>query len=161
MQHSERVDSDRRRPLAAALMVVLTFAIAFLLAGRAMAQLDTAVISGTVRDPSGALIPGATIQIHNQDTGLVRTTTTNGSGTYQMGEIPPGVYTIEAQAQGFSASRQEKATLALSQALVFNFALKVGTATSTVEVATSAVNLDTASASLGITIPAEIVTELR
>jgi outer membrane receptor protein involved in Fe transport len=141
-------------------MVVLTFAIAFLLAGRAMAQLDTAVISGTVRDPSGALIPGATIQIHNQDTGLVRTTTTNGSGTYQMGEIPPGVYTIEAQAQGFSASRQENATLALSQALVFNFALKVGTATSTVEVATSAVNLDTASASLGITIPAEIVTEL-
>jgi outer membrane receptor protein involved in Fe transport len=132
----------------------------FLFAGSALAQLDTAVIGGTVRDSSGAVIPGATIQIHNRDTGLVRTTTTNGSGTYQMGEIPPGVYTIEAQAKGFSTSSQENATLALSQSLVFNFTLKVGSTTSTVEVATGGVSLDTASASLGITISADTVTEL-
>jgi len=160
MQLSERMNFDRRRPLSVVLRAVLTFAMAFTIVGGAMAQLDTAVISGTVRDPSGAVIPGAMISIHNQETGLVRTTTSNGSGTYQMGEIPPGVYSIEAQAQGFSISRQENATLALSQALVFNFVLKVGAATSTVEVATSAVNLDTASASLGVTIPADTVSEL-
>ena len=128
--------------------------------GQALAQLDTATISGTVRDPSGAVVPGATISTKNRDTGLVRTTTTNGSGTYQMGEIPPGVYTIEAQASGFSTSQQKDVTLALSQALIFNFSLNVGATTTMVTVSTSDVNLNTASATLGLTIPAETVTEL-
>jgi outer membrane receptor protein involved in Fe transport len=142
------------------LAAILSFAMFFLFAGRAMAQLDTAAIGGTVRDPSGAVVSGATIQIHNQETGLVRTTTTNDSGTYQMGQIPPGVYTIEATAQGFSSSRQENATLFLGKSQVFNFALQVGSTTSTVEVATSDVNLETASATLGVTISSQTVTEL-
>ena len=163
MQYSYecRKRSDRRTSTSPGIAaVLLTFALVFLFAGQAVAQLDTAVISGTVRDQSGALIPGATVQVHNQDTGLLRTTITGGSGTYQMGQIPPGVYTIEAQAQGFSTSIQQNATLALSQALVFNFTLQVGSAASTVEVSASAVSLDTASATLGLTISSQTVTEL-
>ena len=163
MQYSDecRKHSDRRTSASAGIAaVLLTFALVFLFAGQAAAQLDTALISGTVRDQSGALIPGATVQVHNQDTGLLRTTITGGSGTYQMGQIPPGVYTIEAQAQGFSSSIQQNATLALSQALVFNFTLQVGSAASTVEVSASAVSLDTASATLGLTISSQTVTEL-
>jgi hypothetical protein len=62
--------------------------------------------------------------------------------------------------QGFSTSSQENVTLSLSQALVFNFALSVGGTTSIVQVAASDVNLDTASASLGVAIPAQTVSEL-
>src|SRR4051812_19407565 len=76
-----------------------------------------------------------------------------------MGQIPPGDYSIEAQAQGFALSRQN-ATLSLGKSFVFNFALAVGTTTSTVEVSTGGVNLDTASATLGVTISSETVTEL-
>jgi outer membrane receptor protein involved in Fe transport len=151
---------DRRTSASILLRAILTFAMIVFFAGHAMAQLDTAAISGTVRDPSGAEIPGATIEIDNQETGLVRTTTTNATGTYQLGEIPPGIYTIKATAQGFSSSLQGNTTLALSQSLTFNFSLKVGTATSTVQVSTSDVNLDTASATLGLTIPAQVVSEL-
>src|ERR1700722_7728027 len=111
------------RALAA---MVLIFALIFLFADRAMAQLDSAVINGTVRDQSGAVIPRAAIGVSNVNTGLIRTTTTNGSGTYVMGQIPPGVYTIAVHAQGFSTSSEENVTLSLSQALVFNFTVKVG-----------------------------------
>jgi outer membrane receptor protein involved in Fe transport len=145
------------RPLAA---MILIFAMVFPFAGPAKAQLDTAVINGTVRDQSGAVIPNAAINVRNLNTGLVRTTTTNASGTYDMGEIPPGVYTIEAHAQGFSTSTQENVTLSLSQVLVFNFALKVGGTTDVVQVAASDVNLDTASSNLEITLPAQTVSEL-
>lgn len=150
----------RGSTISSVAVCVAALVAVFLMVGHAVAQLDTAVISGTVRDPSGAVIPGATITINNRDTGLVRTTATNGSGTYQMGEIPPGIYTIEAQATGFSSSQQKDVTLALSQALVFNFSLSVGATTSTVQVSASAVNLDTGSATLGLTIPSETVTEL-
>jgi hypothetical protein len=155
-----KAGSYRRTSASPALAAILIFAMVFLFAGHAVAQLDTAVINGTVRDASGAVIPGATINVRNRDTGLIRTTTTNGSGTYVMGEIPPGVYTIEAHAQGFSTASQENVTLNLSQALVFNFTLNVGGTTSNVQVAATDVNLDTASSNLGITIPAQTITGL-
>jgi len=129
-------------------------------AGEAWAQVDTAVVSGSVRDQTGAVIPGATVDIHNLETGLVRSTTTNGTGSYRVGEIPPGLYTIQATAKGFSSARQERVTLSVSQALVFNFALTVGSSVSTVEVAAGAINLETASATVSTTIPSEIVSEL-
>ena len=155
-----KTGSDRRTSASAALAAILIFAMVFLFAGNGVAQLDTAVINGTVRDQSGAMIPGATIDVKNRDTGLLRTTITNDSGIYVMGQIPPGVYTITAHAEGFSTSSQENVTLALSKALVFNFTLSVGGTTSVVQVAASDVNLDTGSASLGITLPSQSVSEL-
>jgi outer membrane receptor protein involved in Fe transport len=145
------------RALAAMALIV---AMISLFGESATAQLDSTVINGTVRDPSGAAIPDAAIDVRNQNTGLIRTTATNASGTYVMGQIPPGVYTIAAHAKGFSTSSDENVTLSLSQALVFNFTLKIGGTTTVVRVAASDVNLDTASASLGITIPTETVSEL-
>ena len=60
-----------------------------------LAQYDSAQINGTVRDQSGALIPNATIQIQNRDTGLVRQTVTNSAGIYVLSQIP-WLYTITA-----------------------------------------------------------------
>ena len=102
-------------------VVVLIFAMVILFRSAPWLNSDTAVINGFVGDQSGAVVPGATIGLLN--TGLVRTTTTNGSSTYDMGEIPPGVYTIGGARRRDSQRKkpERNVTLSLSQALVFNF----------------------------------------
>jgi len=65
------------------------------------AQSDTASISGFVRDPSRATVPGATVVIRNEATGLERRTTTNESGYYTVSSLPPGFYTVSAESPGF------------------------------------------------------------
>src|SRR6202166_4291527 len=79
------------------------------------AQYDSAQISGSVHDQSGALITNAKVQIQNRDTGLVRQTVTNSTGTYILSHIPPGVYTITASSGGFSSVSQAGVELVVSQ----------------------------------------------
>lgn len=125
-----------------------------------MGQYDSAQINGTVRDQSGALIPNAKIQVENRDTGLVRQTATNSTGTYVLSQIPPGVYTITATAQGFAPASFTEVHLVLSQSGTFDFNLKPGSPTQTVSVSAASVTLDTTSSSVGETLESESVNEL-
>ena len=143
--------------IARALLLVLLIITGI---GSSNAQLASATINGTVRDQSGAVIPDATIDVRNQDTGLVRTTTTNASGTYGLSQIPPGIYTIEASLKGFSSSRRENVTLSVSQSSAFDFTLTLGSTVSTVEVQASAVSLETATTTIGNTLSTETVNTL-
>jgi hypothetical protein len=63
----------------------------------------TGSIQGTVTDPSGAVIPGAAVEIINRGTGQTKTLTTNGSGAYSTGALNPGDYTVKVSAKGFDA----------------------------------------------------------
>lgn len=63
----------------------------------------TGALSGTVTDPSGAVIPNATVTIENTSNGAKRTVTTNGEGHYTASNLPPGTYTVSAAASGFEA----------------------------------------------------------
>ncbi len=65
-------------------------------------NIATAQLSGTVHDPTGAVIPGATITISDTSKGFSRTTTSDGQGNYQLLLLPPGTYTITATATGFA-----------------------------------------------------------
>src|SRR5579863_3504937 len=67
----------------------------------AWAQLDTASILGTVVDPSGAVIPGATVVVTNQGTSASVTLTTDGNGNYIAPVLPLGTYSVTASAKGF------------------------------------------------------------
>lgn len=125
-----------------------------------MAQYDSAQINGTVRDQSGALIPNAKVQIDNRDTGLVRQTVTNNTGTYVLSQIPPGFYTITATASGFAPTAFTEVHLVLSESATFDFNLKPGSATQTVSVSAASVTLDTTSSSVGETLESESVNEL-
>ena len=92
---------DRRdaRPLTnwGRFVCTLIFSLMGLVASTPLlAQYDSAQISGSVHDQSGALITNATVHIQNRDTGLVRETTTNSDGIYILSHIPPGVYSISA-----------------------------------------------------------------
>src|SRR5579863_723204 len=77
--------------------LVLTFASAM-----TFAQIDTGSIVGTVRDPSGAAIPKATVTLTNKATSQTSATVTNGVGEYQFTSLHPGDYSVKAVASGFS-----------------------------------------------------------
>jgi hypothetical protein len=125
-----------------------------------MAQYDSAQVSGSVHDQSGALIANATVQIQNRDTGLVRETVTNSTGIYVLSHIPPGTYAITASSAGFSSASRTGVELVVSQNGTFDFSLKPGSSTETVAVSAEVVTLDTSSSSVGANLDTQAVTEL-
>src|SRR5687768_17523753 len=68
-------------------LLVLSFGVS--------AQVSTPRLTGSVQDPSGALVAGATVTLRHEATGVVRTTTTTDAGTYTFDAIPTGSYTVE------------------------------------------------------------------
>jgi hypothetical protein len=88
------------------------------------AQVDTGTIAGVVKDPSGAVVPGASVVIRNVGTGATHKVSTNSTGEYVSGPLPPGDYTIGAQTSGFRET-VAKLTLTLNQRAVPDLALEV------------------------------------
>src|SRR4249920_1634034 len=77
--------------------------IAAVMAPSLMAQsLVSGDLTGTVTDPSGAVVPNAQVTAKNAATGATRTTTSNASGAYRFALLPPGTYSVAATAEGFS-----------------------------------------------------------
>ena len=79
------------------------------LAGTAAAQ-SAGSITGTVKDSSGAVLPGATVTLTNPATGLVQTATSDTRGVFVALSLPPGTYTVAVEMQGFK--RVEKGNIA-------------------------------------------------
>ena len=144
-----------RRPFT-----LLTICLISLLAGTASAQLSTASINGAVRDPSGAVVPNATVVLRSVDTSVDRTSTSNGSGEYAFLNITPGSYTIEASAAGFGLKRVAPFILTVGQTATFDFALAVGTESQVVTVEAAGAQLDVTSANLGTVISTKQTNEL-
>ncbi len=108
------------------------FAI-LLLSLPAAAQFNAA-IQGTVTDPTGAIIPGATVTVTNQATGVSKTVQSSGNGFYRVSELPPGSYKVHAEMSGFASSDTENVQVAAEQPRGFNIQLKTGAVTQTVQV---------------------------
>lgn len=98
------------------------------------AQLPTGTILGTVKDASGGAVAGATVTILGKDTGLSRTRTTNEDGTYRVPGLPVGQYDVKFEKPGFEILTQQGLTLEVTQELVLNADLKVGTSSQMVTV---------------------------
>ena len=111
------------------------------------AQSDLGRISGFIKDPSGATIPNAKVTVQNKS-GLQRSTVTNESGYYTVTNVPPGLYTVIAEAPGFQKYQSADNKLDPSSNLVVDATLSVGATTQTVEVSASAVQLQTESATV-------------
>jgi hypothetical protein len=100
------------------LAVPAAFTLCLLLATSSFAQ--TSGISGTVADPTSALIPGVAVTATNTATGVVSTSLTNDSGTYNFVTLPPGPYKITATLQGFQTATVENITLGSAETQRFN-----------------------------------------
>ena len=125
--------------------------------GVAFAQNVTSSISGTVADPTGAVIPNAKIDVRENATGRQFTATTDSRGAYTITNVQPGSYTISANAAGFEAETQSNVTVDPNIGRQVNFALKTGSATTTVTVQADVNALQTESAAVGQLVTSEQV----
>ena len=112
------------------------------------AQNATTSLRGTIKDPSGAVVPGATITLENKAAGQKLTATSKGSGEYQLQQIPPAKYLITVTANGFG-SQSKSAELLVNQPATVDFALTVSESNVVVDVTAAAQTLNTNDASLG------------
>jgi outer membrane receptor protein involved in Fe transport len=89
-------------------------------------------IGGTVTDPSGALVPGATVSALNVGTNSKSTITTDTSGGYRLSHLQPGTYTLEVSAQGFSIYKQENVIVEVGRTTTIDATLGLATSTTTI-----------------------------
>lgn len=133
-----------RRKIAVA---ALLFSLA-LLAGTSFAQIATTSLRGVVKDPSGAVVPGAKITITNGANGQALSTVSNAAGEYTFPEIVPARYTIDATAQGFG-NQKKVAELLVSQPATIDFSMSLQSVSQVVNVSAEAQTLNTTDASIG------------
>jgi len=122
-----------------------------------LGQTVTGSITGEVTDPSGAVIPGATVTAHNLDTGVDTTSKTNSVGLYRIEFLPIGNYQLSAEASGFNTVSPPPFVLEVLQTPTFNLKLGVGGSSTTVSVSAAAPILDTNSPTLDSTFTANTI----
>lgn len=132
-------------------------AMMLLLVAIAIGQGGTGQISGTVTDPNGAVVPGATVTVTNKGTNLVRGATTNSEGSYSIALLPPGTYSVEVKANGFG-NLTSTAIVTLTQTTVVDSQLSVEQNLSIVNVDAPTIQLETSQN--GRTVTGETITQL-
>jgi hypothetical protein len=143
----------KKSPLGAMLFCIL-FTCCF-----AFGQTATTSLRGTVKDPSGALVPNATVTITDKSVDKTLTAVTNGEGTYQFPQIPPAHYLITATAQGLG-SQSKTAELLVDQPATVDFKLSMQANAVTIDVSSSAQTLNTTDATLGDSVGNETIQAL-
>ena len=141
-------------------LLVMLLGISSLLCPAAMAQQATANVNGVVKDPSGAAIANAQVDLTNVNTGVVRKTTTTANGIYAFPSVVPGSYSMQATASGFNTVSQSAVTLQVGQTATFDFQLTVGTTTSTVTVNAAAPALEFSTSELGTVVTPKHMNDL-
>jgi len=121
---------------------------------------ETASIFGTVTDPTGAAVPGARITITNTDNGLVRSTTTNATGSYAARELAIGHYSVQVEASGFKTYDRTGITLNVNETVRADAALQVGITQESVTVEANALQVQADTNEVSQTVTAAQVADL-
>src|SRR2546421_175248 len=104
---------------------------------------QNAQVTGSVRDGSGAVIPGASATARNADTGLTRVAVTDEQGGYRLQSLPPGRYVVTAELPGFNTETRPDIVLIIDQTALINFVLKPAGVAETVTVTGESPIVDT------------------
>ena len=150
----------RLLPSSSVLGILLFTFIAACLGSIANAQATNAQMSGKVVDPTGAVVPNATIDVKNTGTGLDRTVSSSASGEYVLPSLPVGTYSLKAVVAGFKTYAQSGIVLEDGQNARVDVLLQVGSSTEIVEVSAAGVQVDTSSASIRTEVDATQIAEL-
>ncbi len=126
----------------------------------AVAQVDTGAVLGTVRDTSGAVVPGATVTLTSEDTGVAQTTTSGSSGEYTFSPVKIGHYSVTGELKGFQRVQHTKVTVQVQQRVLVDLVLTPGQTTQTVLVTGEPPPLQTQDASVGQVIAQRQVNDL-
>ncbi len=127
---------------------------------RAIAQVDTGAISGTVRDKSGAVLPGAQVTLTNQGTNLAASTKSDANGFYTFTPVQIGTYTVSTEYQGFEKVVHPNIVVNVQQHVVVDFTLAPGKAVESVQVIAQPSGLQTESASVGEVVGSKQINDL-
>src|SRR2546427_5632637 len=124
------------------------------------AQLPTGTILGTVKDPSGGVVPGGIVTITNTDTSLTRTGTTGADGSYRFPALPVGHYRVQVTKEGFGALTRTGITLEVAQEAAIDVTLQVGSTAQSVEVTGEAPLVQTTTSTIGGLVNEQQVSDL-
>lgn len=127
---------------------------------QAQLAVTTATLSGTVTDPSGAVIPQGTVKLSSPTNGVNRSLVTDANGHYSFSQLPPSTYNLDIQARGFKEYKQNGIVLDAAQSASQNVALTIGSDTQEVVVTSQASLLNTENANISADIDAKQVVEL-
>jgi hypothetical protein len=140
------------------LLALFIFATASALV--AQSQATTGNIEGRVLDPTQAAVPGATVTATNQLTGLEKSATSTDEGTFTISFLPPGPYTVRANATGFSQAEVKDVTVTVGSKTSLDVSLSVGGATGVVTVSGEAPIIETTQSSVSTTVNARAIENL-
>jgi len=122
-----------------------------------LSQGITGSITGTVTDPSGAVVAGATVTVRDVDTNAIRAEKTSDAGTYTVTQLPPGHYSVKIDKAGFKIYDQTGITLAIDQVVPVNAQLAVGSEAQNIEVTTAPPVIQTQDSSVGQVIDSQSI----
>jgi hypothetical protein len=137
--------------------VITVFALA--IGSVALAQ-STATLTGTVSDPTGAMVPGAAVKVHSLDTNADREVATDDSGNFVVPSLQPGNYMVQVTAAGFGTFVMQKVELAVDQRATLNVKLNLASTGETVEVTGTAPVIDASTITVGQVIDRRTVQEI-
>ncbi|HEV7860435.1 MAG TPA: carboxypeptidase regulatory-like domain-containing protein [Pyrinomonadaceae bacterium] len=146
--------------LKVTLIIIAAAVMLFGVPSNTLAQTSKGTIVGTVLDPNGAAVPGATIKLTNIATGVSREATTVSEGTFRFEAVDPGNYKIEVTAGGFKAATLQNVTSAGGQTSDYPVTLEVGNPNEVVQVTSETVILQTQDGTRVNTLDAQQITEL-
>ncbi|MDQ1405271.1 MAG: hypothetical protein QOG55_900 [Acidobacteriaceae bacterium] len=143
------------------LVLAIAVAILTLTSGSANAQTGgTGIVVGTVTDPSGAAVPGATVTLTDAATNSERTTTTNDTGRYDFPNVPPGKYNLTITKGGFKLGKFVNQAVAVGESRTLDAKLEIGEASQVVEVTSANTDLQTMNATIGNTVSSSTLESL-
>ena len=148
MAHSSRSEKLKMASFTARLMGLF---LLLCLAGWAS---QGSSITGTVVDPSGAVIAGASVTISSPENGLSKIAATNSEGVFSFSEVPPGRYQVEIRSPGFRPLLESGLTVEAGQALSLDLKMELDQQATTVAVTESSLHVETTDTSTGDTITA-------
>jgi hypothetical protein len=150
-----RIRLGRRRAIC-----VFTVLLASLSQQAAFGQKLTS-LSGTVSDPSGAVVPNAALTVTNGETGFTQSTVSDSAGRYGYPQMPSGKYKLSAKAPGFAEEVMSNVELRVGTATTVNVTFsKVGATSETISVVADAVQVNTSDATIGNAISSQAIVEL-
>ena len=137
-----------------------TFAILLLVAAGARAQETRGSIEGTVKDSSGAVLPGVTVEARSPALVGVSSVATDASGVYRFPALPPGIYEISANLTGFTQAQVPNVLLRLGQILKVDFSLDVGGLAESIQVTSESPLIDVKQNAATFSIETELIERL-
>src|SRR6266702_7334356 len=137
----------------AAVLFVLVLALPLSVFG----QGTTGSVTGTVTDPSGAAIVGASVTVTQTSTNAIHTVTSSGTGGFTVTQLPPGDYTVKVDKSGFQSSEQKAIALSIDQVVQINAQLTIGSQEQTIGVTSAASVIQTTESSVGSVIDSQAI----